>query len=88
VEVAKAKGRPPTLSEMRKAIYKTPKTIELLSDVAVACYRETLAIARSYMASGAKGRTPVVNTLHMWLHKRTKLKTAISTSRVGTGRDP
>jgi len=69
VEWAKAKGRPPKLAEAHMALYKTLRAMELPSDIAVACYREALAIVKSYMASGARGRTPVAKTLHMWLRR-------------------
>jgi len=69
VEAARAKGRLPTLSEAHKALYKTLRAMGLSSYVASACYREALAIVRSYMANGARGNTPVVKSLHMWLHK-------------------
>jgi len=69
VEWARAKGRPATLSEIYRALYKQLRTMGLPSYIASACYREALAIVRSYLASGARGRMPVVNTLHMWLHK-------------------
>jgi len=70
VEEARAKGRLPTLSEIHKALYKKLRAMGLPSDVVVACYREALAIVKSYMANGARGKTPMVKSLHMWLHKR------------------
>jgi len=70
VEEAKAKGRLPTLSEIYRAVYEPLKALGLPSKVANACYREALAIVRSYMANGAKGRTPIVRSLHMWLPKK------------------
>jgi len=69
VEWARAKGRPPTLSEIHKALYEPLKAMGLPSKVASACYREALAIVKSYMANGARGETPAVESLHMWLHK-------------------
>jgi len=69
VEVAKAKGRVPTLSEIHKAFYEPLRAMGLPSYIASACYREALAIVRSYLASGARGWTPVVESLRMWLHK-------------------
>jgi len=68
-EWARAKGRPPTLAEAYKALYEQLKAMGLPSDIAVACYREALAIVKSYMANGARGRTPVAKTLHMWLRR-------------------
>jgi len=70
VKWAKAKGHPPTLSEIHKALYKTLRAIGLPSNIANACYREALAVAKSYLANGAKGEVPKVKSLHMWLHKR------------------
>jgi len=70
VEAARAKGRVPTLSEIHKALYKTLRVMGLPSDIAATCNREALAIVKSYLASGARGNTPVVKKLHMWLHKK------------------
>jgi len=69
VEVAKAKGRLPTLSEAHNALYEPLRAMGLPAYVASACYREALAVAKAYLAKGARGRTPVVKSLHMWLHK-------------------
>jgi len=70
VEETRAKGRLPTLSEAHKALYKTLRAMGLPSDIAAACYREALAVAKSYLANGAKGKTPVVRKLHMWFPKK------------------
>jgi len=69
VEAAKAKDRLPTLSEIHEALYKTLRTMGLPSAVAATCNREALAIVKSYIANGARGKTPMVRKLHMWLHK-------------------
>jgi len=69
VEVAKARGRPPTLSEIYRAVYEPLKAMGLPSAIAQTCYREALAVVKSYLASGARGKTPVVRKLHMWLRK-------------------
>jgi len=69
VEEAKANGRPPTLSEAHKALYEPLRTIRLPSKVAAACYREALAVVKSYLANGARGEAPVVRKLHMWLRR-------------------
>jgi len=69
MEVAKAKGRLPTLSEAHKALYEPLKAMGLSAKVATACYREALAVVKSYLASGARGKTPVVEKLHMWLRR-------------------
>jgi len=55
IKEVKAKGRPPTLSEIEKALYKTLRGMGLPSYVAGACYKEALAVVKSYIASGAKG---------------------------------
>jgi len=70
VEWVMVKGRPPTLSEIHKALYKTLRAMGLPSDIAATCNREALAVVKSYLASGARGNTPVVRKLHMWLHKK------------------
>jgi len=69
VEWAWANGRLPTLSEVNRALYKPLRAMGLPSNIANACYREALAVAKSYLANGAKGEVPVVRSLHMWLHK-------------------
>jgi len=69
VEEAKAKGRPPTLGEAYKALYEPLKAMGLPPAIVAGCYREALAIVKSYLASGARGRTPVAKSLHMWLYK-------------------
>jgi len=70
VEWAKAKGRLPTLSEAHESLYEWLKTMGLPPRIVTECYREALTIAKSYMANGARGRTPIVKSLHMWLHKK------------------
>jgi len=67
VEVAK--GRLPTLSEAHKALYEQLKAMGLPSIIAAECYREALAVAKSYLAKGARGKMPVVRKLHMWLRR-------------------
>jgi len=69
VERARTKGRPPTLAEAYKALYEPLKALGLPSKVAQNCYREALAVVKSYIANGARGKTPVVKSLHMRLHK-------------------
>jgi len=69
VEVARAKGRLPSLSEAHRAFYEPLKAMGLPSMIAQACYREALAVVKSYMVSGARGRTPMVESLHMWLRR-------------------
>jgi len=69
VEVTRAKGRSPTLSDAHKTLYELLKAVGLPSYVATACYREALAVVKSYLANEARGKTPVVKALHMWLRR-------------------
>jgi len=69
VEVARAKGRLPTLSEAHRALYEPLRAMGLPSVIAATCNREALAIVKSYLAGEARGNTPVMKTLHMRLHK-------------------
>jgi len=69
VEWTKAKGRPPTLSEIYRAVYEQLKAMGLPAKIAQDCYREALAVVKSYLANGARGRMPVVKALHMWLRR-------------------
>jgi len=69
VEWTRTKGRLPTLSEIYKAVYEQLKALGLPAKVAQDCYREALAMAKSYIANGARGRTPMVRKLHMWLRR-------------------
>jgi len=69
VEETRAKGRVPTLSEIHKALYKTLRATRLPPRIASDCYREALAVLKSFIAKGARGRIPVVKSLHMWFHK-------------------
>jgi len=69
VEEARAKGRLPTLSEIHKALYEPLKALRLPSKVAQVCYREALAVVKSYIANGGKGKTPMAKSLHMWLRR-------------------
>jgi len=59
--------RVPSLSKMHKALYEKLKSYGLPSRIAVDCYREALAIAKSYLGNGANGRIPRVKSLRMWL---------------------
>jgi len=69
VEWARANGRLPTLSETHKALYELLKAVGLPSIIATTCYREALAVAKSYLAKGARGRTPVERKLHVRLRR-------------------
>jgi len=59
--------RVPSLSKIHRALYEKLKSYGLPSRVAIDCYREALAIAKSYLGNGANGRIPRVKTLRMWL---------------------
>jgi len=69
VDWARASGRLPTLAEAHKALYELLKAIGLPPRIATDCYREVLAVMKTYLAKGAKGKIPLVKSLHMWLHK-------------------
>jgi len=69
VEETRAKGRLPTLSEAHRALYEPLKVMGLPPRIAAECYREALAVVKSYLASGARGRMPIVRSLHMWLRR-------------------
>ena len=69
VEEARAKGRLPTLSEIYRAVYEPLKAMGLPAKIAQDCYREALAVVKSYIANGVRGETPVVKKLHMWLRR-------------------
>jgi len=59
--------RTPSLSKIHRALYEKLKSYGLPSKIAVDCYREALAIAKSYLGNGANGRIPRVKSLRMWL---------------------
>jgi len=59
--------RTPSISTIHIALYEKLKSYGLPSRVAVDCYREALAIAKSYLGNGANGRIPRVKSLRMWL---------------------
>ena len=57
-----------TLSKAHALLYKTLKeAYGLPSKVAQDCYREAIAIAKSWLKNPNKGKTPTVKTLRMWL---------------------
>mgnify|MGYP001772716065 CR=1 FL=1 len=62
------KYRVPSLSEIHRNLYeKLKREFELPPRVALDCYREALAVAKSYLGNGANGRMPRARTLRMWL---------------------
>jgi len=59
--------RVPSLSKIHRALYEKLKSLGLPPRLVIDCYREALAIAKSYLGNGANGRIPRVKTLRMWL---------------------
>ncbi|ADM28464.1 transposase, IS605 OrfB family [Ignisphaera aggregans DSM 17230] len=59
--------RTPSISAIHRTLYEKLKSYGLPSRVAIDCYREALAIAKSYLGNGANGRIPRVKSLRMWL---------------------
>ncbi|MEM4569689.1 MAG: transposase, partial [Desulfurococcaceae archaeon] len=58
------KYRVPSLSTIHRNLYeKLKRDFGLPSRVAVDCYREALAIAKSYLGNGANGKMPKAKTL-------------------------
>jgi len=66
------KSKALSLSKAHKMLYNELKNLfNLPSRVALDCYREALAIAKSWLKNPRKGRIPRVKTLRMWLtHKQ------------------
>lgn len=65
------KYRVPSISTIHKNLYEVLKrAFNLPSRIVIDCYREALAIAKSYLGNGARGRIPRVKTLRMWLTPR------------------
>jgi IS605 OrfB family transposase len=57
-----------TLSKAHVLLYRTLKeTYGLPSKVAQDCYREAIAVAKSWLKNPNRGRIPTVKTLRMWL---------------------
>jgi len=59
--------RVPSLGRTHSALYEKLKSYGLPSRVAIDCYREARAIAKSYLGNGGNGRIPRVRSLRMWL---------------------
>jgi len=59
--------RTPSISTIHKALYEKLKSFGLPSRVAIDCWREALAIAKSYLGNGANGKMPKAKSLRMWL---------------------
>jgi len=64
----KAKAVTPPLREVHSALYNALKeAYGLPSKIAQDCYRNALAIARSWLGNGARGRRPVIRRAAVWL---------------------
>jgi len=58
----------PRLSEVHRGLYETLKKIYgLPSKIAQDCYRNALAIAKSWLGNGVKGKRPTVRNISLWL---------------------
>jgi len=61
----------PRLSEVHKGLYETLKSAYgLPAKVAQDCYRNALAIAKSWLGNGARGRRPMIKNAPLWLTPR------------------
>jgi len=57
-----------SLSKAHRLLYKVLKeSFSLPSKIAQDCYREAIAIAKSWLKNPRKGNTPMVKSLRMWL---------------------
>ena len=62
------KSNATSISKAHKLLYnELKKLFNLPSRVAIDCYREALAIAKSWLRNSRRGRVPRVKTLRMWL---------------------
>jgi len=60
----------PSLSKVHEALYERLRSMGFPSRIAIDCYREALAIAKSYLGNGANGKIPRVKSLRIWLTHR------------------
>jgi len=61
----------PKVSEVHRGLYETLKNVYgLPAKVAQDCYRNALAIAKSWLGNGAKGRRPTIKRVAIWLTPR------------------
>jgi len=64
----KAKAVTPPLREVHNGLYNTLKeAYGLPSKIAQDCYRNALAVVKSWLGNGARGRRPVVRSAPVWL---------------------
>jgi len=64
----KAKAVTPPLREVHSALYNALKeAYGLPSKIAQDCYRNALAVAKSWLVNGARGRRPVIRRAAVWL---------------------
>jgi len=64
----KVKAKTPTLREIHSALYNALKeAYGLPSKIAQDCYRNALAVVKSWLGNGARGKRPVVKSAPVWL---------------------
>jgi len=64
----KVKVKTPKLSEVHAALYRVLiEAYGLPAKIAQDCYRNALAVAKSWLGNGAKGRRPVIKSAPVWL---------------------
>jgi len=64
----KLKVKTPKLREVHNALYRVLiETYSLPAKIAQDCYRNALAVAKSWLGGGARGRRPVVKSAPVWL---------------------
>jgi len=64
----KVKAKTPKLSEIHDALYRVLiERYGLPAKVAQDCYRNALAVAKSWLGNGARGRRPVIKSAPVWL---------------------
>jgi len=69
------KSKATSISKAHKLLYEELKNLfNLPSRIALDCYREALAVAKSWLRNSVKGRVPRVKTLRMWLSPKTSYR--------------
>jgi len=64
----RAKYFAPKLGEVHRGLYETLRNAYVLpAKIAQDCYRNALAIARSWPGNGARGKRPVIKSVPIWL---------------------
>ncbi|MFP3144125.1 MAG: hypothetical protein RXQ93_03795, partial [Caldisphaera sp.] len=57
-----------SLGKAHRLLYKVLKeSFSLPSKIAIDCYRESIAIAKSWLKNTNKGKIPIVRSLRIWL---------------------